>query len=86
MVADGASAAAREILLVLALAVAGLLLALLAAFTPWYAGSTQPRQMGVVEIHEPARTADNAQRRPPEPVGRGPFSPPPVGAPVGGVH
>jgi hypothetical protein len=77
MVADGTSAAVREILVVLALAVAGLLLALLAAFTPWYGGSAEPGRTQVVEIHEPTRTPDKAQRPPAEPVGQTPFPPAP---------
>lgn len=38
MAVDAGPGAVREILVVLALAVAGLLLALLAAFAPWYGG------------------------------------------------
>jgi len=40
----------REILMVLAVALAGLLLAGLVAFTPWYAAGV----LSVVEMHGPA--------------------------------
>jgi hypothetical protein len=43
--------ALRELAMVLAVALLGLLLAALAAFTPWYAGSTGTT---LVEMHVPA--------------------------------
>lgn len=46
--------ALREILVVLALGLTGLLLALLAAFTPWYGSHTAPEQPEIVEMHAPA--------------------------------
>jgi hypothetical protein len=50
---------AREVLMVVALAAAGLLLAGLAAFTPWYAPATGGVQPHVVDLHSPG-TAGNA--------------------------
>jgi hypothetical protein len=44
---------AREILVVLALAVTGLLLAVLAAFTPWYGTAAGSPDVEVVEMHSP---------------------------------
>ncbi|MBF9133319.1 hypothetical protein I0C86_30795 [Plantactinospora sp. S1510] len=44
---------AREILVVLALAVTGLLLAVLAAFTPWYGVAAGSPEVEVVEMHSP---------------------------------
>lgn len=61
MIFDAGTGAAREIVMVLALAVAGLLLAVVAAFTPWYDGGPAFRQGPVVEMvvpHDPA-TATN---------------------------
>ncbi|MBE1487110.1 hypothetical protein [Plantactinospora soyae] len=43
----------REILVVLALAVGGLLLAMLAAFTPWYGVAAGSPEVEVVEMHSP---------------------------------
>lgn len=52
---------AREILVVLALAVSGLLLAILAAFTPWYGPAAGAAEVEVVEMHSPPGTmADGA--------------------------
>ncbi|MEJ3743877.1 hypothetical protein WEI85_11360 [Actinomycetes bacterium KLBMP 9797] len=45
--------AVREILVVLALALAGLLLAVAAAFGPWYATLDEPAGAAVVEMHAP---------------------------------
>ena len=53
MIFDADSGAAREIVMVLALAVAGLLLAVVAAFTPWYAASAE-YQHPVVEMRAPS--------------------------------
>jgi len=51
----GAMEGAREILKVLAMAFAGLVLAALAAFTPWYDGADRGPGAGqVVEMREPA--------------------------------
>ncbi|MGK5742660.1 hypothetical protein [Micromonospora sp. URMC 103] len=46
-------AATRELLLVLALAAAGLLLAVVAAFTPWHATVAGTAPAGVVDLHVP---------------------------------
>jgi hypothetical protein len=48
------SGAVRELLVVLALAVAGLLLAMLAAFTPWYGDAVSSGGAEVVELRVPA--------------------------------
>ncbi|HEX5594994.1 MAG TPA: hypothetical protein VFX61_03090 [Micromonosporaceae bacterium] len=48
-----AGSAARELGVVLALAAAGLLLALVAAFTPWYGRPADPGRAAVVELHTP---------------------------------
>ncbi|GAA3757582.1 hypothetical protein GCM10022225_48550 [Plantactinospora mayteni] len=48
---------AREILVVLALAVSGLLLATLVAFTPWYGFAAGARNVEVVEMHAPVGTS-----------------------------
>lgn len=53
MIAGAGTGAAREILVVLVLALAGLLLALLAAFTPWYARPVDSGSAVVVELHAP---------------------------------
>lgn len=52
MIFDAGTGAAREIVMVLALAVAGLLLAVAAAFTPWYGGSVE-HQGPVAEMRAP---------------------------------
>lgn len=49
---DGAGAR-QELLVVLALGLAGLLLGALAAFTPWYTPASPGRPV-VVELHAPA--------------------------------
>ncbi|GIG85859.1 hypothetical protein [Plantactinospora endophytica] len=46
----------REILVVLAVAVSGLLLATLVAFTPWYGSAAGAPEVEVVEMHSPAGT------------------------------
>lgn len=56
MIFDAGSGAAREVVMVLALAVAGLLLAVVAAFTPWY-GAPAERQGPVVEMRAPEGAA-----------------------------
>ncbi|GAA4450961.1 hypothetical protein [Phytohabitans houttuyneae] len=47
--------ALREILVVLALALVGLLLAVVAAFAPWYATPADAGGGAVVEMHSPQR-------------------------------
>ncbi|MEV1331871.1 hypothetical protein AB0J20_20110 [Micromonospora costi] len=55
MVGDaGSGTATRELLLVLAVAVAGLLLAGAAAFTPWHATAAGVAPAGVVDLRVPA--------------------------------
>lgn len=61
MIFDAGVGAGREIVMVLALAVAGLLLAVAAAFTPWYDGSVE-RQGPVAEMRAPGGgTPDGGQ-------------------------
>ncbi|MEV1285722.1 hypothetical protein [Micromonospora sp. NPDC049679] len=50
----------REILVVLAMAIAGVLLALLAAFTPWYAVPDGAGGSAVVDVTVPAVPRDGA--------------------------
>lgn len=57
MIFDAGTGAAREIIMVFALAVAGLLLAIVAAFNPWYGGPAD-HQRPVVEMWAPERTAN----------------------------
>jgi hypothetical protein len=47
----------REILVVLGLAVGGLLLATLAAFTPWYGVAAGSGEVEVVQLHSPPGSA-----------------------------
>ena len=47
----------RELLVVLVVAMAGLLLALLAAFGPWHPGVGDRPSAVVVELHSPVRPA-----------------------------
>lgn len=54
---EAGAGALREFLVVLALALAGLLLAVLAAFAPWYAAPTDGGGGAVVEMHAPQRPA-----------------------------
>lgn len=49
--------AAREVLVVLALAATGLFLAGLVAFSPWYAALTTDRSP-IVEMHAPDRSSN----------------------------
>ncbi|MEW2375432.1 hypothetical protein AB0883_04905 [Micromonospora sp. NPDC047812] len=53
MVGDAGSGAARELLLVLAVALAGLLLAVVAVFTPWRATPDGAAPAAPVELHSP---------------------------------
>ncbi|PWU44867.1 hypothetical protein DLJ46_23845 [Micromonospora globispora] len=53
MAGDASSGAVRELLLVFALAGAGLLLAMVAAFGPWHPASAGPGRAGLVELHSP---------------------------------
>ncbi|MFY1690009.1 hypothetical protein [Plantactinospora sp. WMMB782] len=46
----------REILVVLAVAVSGLLLATLVAFSPWYGVAAGATKVEVVEVHSPGST------------------------------
>ncbi|MFC3501197.1 hypothetical protein ACFOOK_09525 [Micromonospora krabiensis] len=59
MVGDvGPGGAVRELVLVLAVAVAGLLLAMVAAFTPWHATPAGPAPAGLVELRSPGEVPD----------------------------
>jgi hypothetical protein len=51
--ADPTTGTVREFLVVLALGLTGLLLALVAAFTPWYDSATAPRRPNVLEMRAP---------------------------------
>ncbi|MDG4833205.1 hypothetical protein O7627_28445 [Solwaraspora sp. WMMD1047] len=53
MVVRAAPGTARELLVVLALAATGLLLALIAVFAPWYDGTAEPRRPTVLEMRAP---------------------------------
>lgn len=55
--------AVREILVVLALALVGLLLAVVAAFTPWYSASGDSGGAAVVEMHAPGLPGADAVAR-----------------------
>lgn len=53
MTGDTGSGTARELLFVVAVAVAGVLLALVAVFTPWHAVPDGAAPAGLVELHGP---------------------------------
>ncbi|MCW3814913.1 hypothetical protein ONA91_10650 [Micromonospora sp. DR5-3] len=54
------SEATRELLLVLAVAGLGLVLAMAAAFGPWHPTSGDPARAGLVELHSPpGRTVES---------------------------
>ncbi|MGW4501450.1 hypothetical protein ACWENR_22890 [Micromonospora sp. NPDC004336] len=53
MAGDVGSGAVRELLLVFAVAVAGLLLAMVAAFTPWHATPDGAAPAAPVELRSP---------------------------------
>ncbi|MFG2058237.1 hypothetical protein ACGFI9_29865 [Micromonospora sp. NPDC048930] len=59
MAGDAGSRATRELLLVLAVAAAGLALAMVAAFAPWHPAGG-PARSGLVEVHSPSGQADEA--------------------------
>jgi hypothetical protein len=61
MVMQASAGALREFLVVLALGIAGLLLATLAAFTPWYGRTTTPPRPEVVEMHAPVKPPPGQQ-------------------------
>jgi hypothetical protein len=50
---SGSGNGLREILMVLAVAFGGLVLAALAAFTPWYSAVAEPAGAAVVEVRGP---------------------------------
>ncbi|MEU1751883.1 hypothetical protein ABZ436_04360 [Micromonospora matsumotoense] len=50
---DVESGAGRELLVVFAVAGAGLLLAMVAAFAPWHPRPGRPAPAGLVELHSP---------------------------------
>ncbi|MFU8871963.1 hypothetical protein [Micromonospora sp. SL4-19] len=53
MASEAGSGAARELLLVLAVAALGLALAMVAAFGPWHPTADDPARVGLVELHSP---------------------------------
>ncbi|NJP32311.1 hypothetical protein [Micromonospora thermarum] len=53
MTGDTGSGAVRELLLVVAVAAAGVLLALVAVFTPWHAVPGGANPAAPVELHSP---------------------------------
>ncbi len=53
MTGDTGSGAVRELLLVLAVALAGVLLAMVAVFAPWHAVPDGAAPAGLVELHGP---------------------------------
>ncbi|MGW4466585.1 hypothetical protein [Micromonospora sp. NBC_01796] len=62
MILTAGPGAVREILVVLAVALSGLLLALIAAFTPWYDAPAGPSRPHVVELQAPPpRAADTVE-------------------------
>lgn len=58
MAGDTGSTALRELLFVVAVAAAGLLLAMVAVFTPWHATPGGAAPAGLVELHSPAGAVD----------------------------
>ncbi|MFK3982979.1 hypothetical protein ACI2K4_21705 [Micromonospora sp. NPDC050397] len=61
MILTAGPGAVREILVVLAVALSGLLLALVAAFTPWYHAPSEPRRAQVVELQAPPVASDTVE-------------------------
>ncbi|MEH1168033.1 hypothetical protein V6V47_21880 [Micromonospora sp. CPCC 205539] len=53
MAGEASSGAVRELILVVALALAGLVLAVVAAFAPWHAMPAGNAPAGLVELHSP---------------------------------
>ncbi|MEU7589471.1 hypothetical protein AB0A95_24625 [Micromonospora sp. NPDC049230] len=53
MAGEVGSGALRELILVVAVALAGLLLAMVAAFAPWHATLAGTAPAGLVELHSP---------------------------------
>ncbi|MEU1885012.1 hypothetical protein [Micromonospora sp. WMMD987] len=53
MAGDADSGAGRELLVVLAVAGAGILLAMVAAFAPWHPRPGRTAPAGLVELHTP---------------------------------
>ncbi|MEU8260098.1 hypothetical protein AB0C02_05685 [Micromonospora sp. NPDC048999] len=60
MAGEAHSGAARELLLVLAVAGLGLALAVVAAFGPWQPTSAGSARAGLVKLHSPAGRAVDA--------------------------
>ncbi|RKR88461.1 hypothetical protein BDK92_2789 [Micromonospora pisi] len=61
MILTAGPGAVREILVVLAVALSGLLLALIAAFAPWYHAPIEPVRPQVVELQAPPGGSDNME-------------------------
>ncbi|MBM0277133.1 hypothetical protein [Micromonospora tarensis] len=53
MAGEAGSGALRELILVVAVALAGLLLAMVAAFAPWHGSPAGNDPAGLVELHSP---------------------------------
>lgn len=60
MAVDADSGAVRELMVVLAVAGAGLLLAVVAAFAPWHPRPGRAAPAGLVELHSPAGATGTA--------------------------
>jgi hypothetical protein len=60
MAGDAGLRATRELLLVLAIAGAGLVLAMVAAFAPWHPSPAAPAPAGLVGLHPPAGAPGHA--------------------------
>jgi hypothetical protein len=58
---DGGAGALREIFVVLAIGLVGLLVALAAVFGPWYPASSRTSRANVVELHTPTRMPAGAE-------------------------
>lgn len=65
MQADGGTGTVREILVVVGVAAGGLLLAVIAAFTPWYDVAAGHGEPGVVEMRAPKHPAAGGYAGPP---------------------
>lgn len=58
MTGEAGSAALRELLLVVAVAAAGLLFAMMAAFAPWHPAASGDARAELVELHSPVPPPD----------------------------
>ncbi|MEU7755394.1 hypothetical protein AB0B57_07970 [Micromonospora sp. NPDC049101] len=60
MAGEAGSGALHELILVVAVALAGLLLAMVAAFAPWHATLAGDAPAGLVELHSPDNPGSGA--------------------------